>query len=114
MAVMYLGRIVELGETETLFRAPAHPYTAALLASVPRLVIADDALVSFDPIQGEIPSALSPPPGCHFAPRCPLARDVCRETAPPLKPLSENRPGAPRVAACHFAEDQLAKANAGV
>ncbi|WP_108257519.1 ABC transporter ATP-binding protein [Mangrovicoccus ximenensis] len=71
VAVMYLGRIVELGETQSVFGRPAHPYTAALLDSVPRIAAEGEALVEFKPIEGEIPSPLNPPPGCHFAPRCP-------------------------------------------
>ncbi|MGP1394254.1 MAG: ABC transporter ATP-binding protein [Inquilinaceae bacterium] len=102
MAVMYLGRIVELGETAAVFERPAHPYTAALLSSVPRLVLASDTLVAFEPIAGEIPSALNPPPGCHFAPRCPLAEARCTAEAPPLREVAPRR-----LAACHFSERQL-------
>jgi peptide/nickel transport system ATP-binding protein len=98
VAVMYLGRMVEMAEAAALFAAPAHPYTRALLASVPRLVLEDDALVSFEPIQGEIPSPLSPPPGCHFAPRCPLAEARCRSEVPRLRAV-----GGDRLAACHLA-----------
>jgi peptide/nickel transport system ATP-binding protein len=98
VAVMYLGRMVEMAEAAALFAAPAHPYTRALLASVPRLVLEDDALVSFEPIQGEIPSPLSPPPGCHFAPRCPLAEARCRSEVPRLRAVGEGR-----LAACHLA-----------
>ncbi|MEQ9609372.1 MAG: ABC transporter ATP-binding protein [Kiloniellaceae bacterium] len=104
MAVMYLGRVVEEGATEALFRTPAHPYTKALLASVPKLVLDDDALVRFEPIRGEIPSPLSPPPGCHFAPRCAFAQPAC-ETAPPLREAAPDH-----RAACHFAETVLRSA----
>ena len=102
MAVMYLGRIVEIGPAEEVFDQPAHPYTSALLSSVPRLVLEDEELVSFRPIEGEIPSALAPPPGCHFAPRCPLADTRCRETAPPLEPAGSDT----HQSACHFTERQ--------
>jgi peptide/nickel transport system ATP-binding protein len=105
VAVMYLGRVVELGETERVFTQPAHPYTAALLASVPKLVLDDDVLVSFVPISGEIPSPLAPPPGCHFAPRCPLVEAECRLQPPPLRQVA---PG--RLAACRLGERQLAAA----
>ena len=98
VAVMYLGRMVEMAEAAALFAVPAHPYTRALLASTPRLVLEDDALVAFEPIQGEIPSPLSPPPGCHFAPRCPLAEVRCRQEVPRLREI-----GAGRLAACHLA-----------
>jgi len=107
MAVMYLGRIVELGRTEETFAHPGHPYTAALLASVPKLVVEDDALVSFEPIEGEIPSPLSPPPGCHFAPRCPLAEGLCHREAPHLRQIAPRR-----LSACHFGERVLGRAAA--
>jgi oligopeptide/dipeptide ABC transporter ATP-binding protein len=72
MAVMYLGRIVEIGPAEEVFAAPAHPYTAALLASVPRLVLAESDLVSFEPIEGEIPSVATKFP-CSRPPAAPHA-----------------------------------------
>ncbi|MEO1294054.1 MAG: oligopeptide/dipeptide ABC transporter ATP-binding protein, partial [Pseudomonadota bacterium] len=67
VAIMYLGRIVESAPTEELFAHPRHPYTRALLAEAPRL---DQRRRAFEPIKGEIPSPLDPPPGCHFHPRC--------------------------------------------
>lgn len=103
LAVMYLGRVIEIGPADEVFRNPAHPYTAALLESVPRLVLEDDELVSYRPIEGEIPSALSPPPGCHFAPRCPLAEARCRADAPGLLEIGAGN----RRAACHFAARQM-------
>jgi peptide/nickel transport system ATP-binding protein len=102
MAVMYLGRLVELGPTDEVFANAAHPYTAALLASVPKLVLDADELVSFEPIEGEIPTPLAPPPGCHFAPRCPLAAANCVREAPPLRSVTNGR-----FAACHYSERQL-------
>ena len=94
VAIMYLGRIVEIAPTEELFRAPNHPYTQALLAEIPRL---DLRKTSYQPIQGEIPSPLTPPPGCHFHPRCPHASARCRTEAPLLKDVA---PG--HISACHL------------
>lgn len=94
VAIMYLGRIVELAPTEELFAEPNHPYTQALLREVPRL---DTRRRRFEPVKGEIPSPLDPPPGCHFHPRCPFAMDRCRDEVPLLKEVA---PG--RVSACHL------------
>ncbi|MEK7438505.1 MAG: oligopeptide/dipeptide ABC transporter ATP-binding protein [Pseudomonadota bacterium] len=94
VVIMYLGRIVESARTEEIFRAPNHPYTQALLTQVPRL---EARRMSFQPIVGEIPSPLDPPPGCHFHPRCPHALPRCREVAPELKEIA---PG--HAAACHL------------
>jgi peptide/nickel transport system ATP-binding protein len=98
VAVMYLGRIVEVAETAALYSAPAHPYTRALLDSVPKLRL-DEHASMFQAIAGEIPSPLSPPTGCYFHTRCPLAEDVCRKTAPPLIQAEDRR-----QVACHFAK----------
>lgn len=85
VAVMYLGRIVEIGAAGDVFRRPWHPYTQALLDSIPRLVTERGASIAFRPIAGEVPSAMSPPEGCHFHPRCALAAPRCREGAPELR-----------------------------
>lgn len=94
-AVMYLGRLVEIAQTRALFRSPQHPYTQALMASVPlpdptkpRLTLA---------VEGEVPSAIAPPPGCRFHTRCPHAKPVCRTEVPPLRVIA---PG--HEAACHL------------
>lgn len=97
IAIMYLGRIVELGPTEAVYAAPKHPYARALLDSVPKLVTDSDELVSFKPISGELPSPLSPPPGCHFHLRCPHAQPICRQAVPPM-----TGQGGERAVACHF------------
>ncbi len=89
LAVMYLGRIVEKGDSAALFNRPAHPYTRGLLSSVPRLMIDDEDIARFIPIGGELPSPLSPPPGCHFAPRCEWSDDRCMSDIPKLLPVLE-------------------------
>jgi peptide/nickel transport system ATP-binding protein len=94
VVVMYLGRVVEMAATGRLFEAPNHPYTQALLAEVPRI---DRRRRAFVPIQGEIPSPLAPPPGCHFHPRCPRAMARCSVEAPALREIF---PG--RWSACHL------------
>jgi len=85
VAIMYLGRIVEMSPTEALFDNPNHPYTQALLHEVPRL---DMRRRKFEPIKGEIPSPLDPPAGCHFHPRCPFAMPRCPEEQPMLKEIA--------------------------
>jgi oligopeptide/dipeptide ABC transporter ATP-binding protein len=97
VAVMYLGRIVEVGTTEELFRDPRHPYTRALLQSVPRLV--PGGAVEAPPIAGDPPSPIDLPTGCRFNPRCTLAQAACHTEEPALL---GTRGGAHR-AACHFA-----------
>jgi oligopeptide transport system ATP-binding protein len=87
VAVMYLGRVVELAECDELFDNPMHPYTRALLAAVPVPDPAVEATREFQPVQGEVPSPINPPPGCVFHPRCPLAIDRCRRVRPELREL---------------------------
>ena len=99
VAIMYLGRIVEIGGANAIYSNPLHPYTKALLASVPQLQLEDGSDVAFAPIQGELPSPLSPPPGCHFHLRCPFAEARCRVDIPDLRPAGDGR-----WAACHLFE----------
>jgi oligopeptide/dipeptide ABC transporter ATP-binding protein len=99
VAVMYLGKIVEIGPGEQVLSRPSHPYTQALLSAIPathpRLVR------QRKPLAGDIPSPLRPPSGCRFHPRCPKAQPLCSREAPPLRAL----PGDDgRDTACHFAE----------
>lgn len=94
VAVMYLGRIVELADTDTLFAQPAHPYTRALLDELPRI---DMRKKRFASLKGEVPSPLHPPSGCHFHPRCAQIQATCRSTRPPLIKV-----GAAHEAACLF------------
>jgi peptide/nickel transport system ATP-binding protein len=95
IAVMYLGRIVEHTDRETLFRKPLHPYTEALLAAVP--VPDPTARRAKRVLQGDVPSPLHPPAGCHFHTRCPYAEARCRSETPPLR---EIEPG--HHVACHL------------
>ncbi len=95
VAVMYLGRIVEIGDKETIYRRPMHPYTEALLAAVP--VPRPGRLRRRAAVQGEIPSPMNPPAGCAFHPRCPLATDRCRAEMPVLRQVAD------RDVACHLA-----------
>jgi peptide/nickel transport system ATP-binding protein len=95
VAVMYLGRVVELGDERELFERPLHPYTRALMAAVPEPGMASPTRTAFD---GDPPSPLSPPSGCSFHTRCPLVRDKCRRDQPAL---GEHVAG--HFARCHFA-----------
>jgi peptide/nickel transport system ATP-binding protein len=95
VAVMYLGRIVEQGPVPEIFDAPLHPYTQLLKASSP--VPDPDNAVAMRLQEGEPPSPVDPPPGCHFHPRCPFVMDRCKAVAPPLR---ETAPG--RTVACHL------------
>jgi peptide/nickel transport system ATP-binding protein len=94
--VMYLGKVVESGPAQQVYRNPSHPYTRALLASA---VDAGAIGKRPEPLQGEVPSPLNPPGGCRFHTRCPMATPVCRQTAPPDFNLGEGH-----VAACHVLE----------
>lgn len=98
VAVMYVGKIVELGETEDLYLNPKHPYTEALLSAVPK----PDPRSKAQPIllKGEIANPADPPSGCSFHPRCRYAKDICTQVVPPL---GEITPG--HFAACHFAKE---------
>ena len=98
VAVMYVGRLVEVAPTHKLYQKPKHPYTEALLGSIPR----PDHTHKKQriAITGEIPNPANPPSGCHFHPRCPYAQAICSQESPPLREVT---PG--QFAACHFSEE---------
>ena len=101
-AVMYLGRIVEIGPTEDLFSAPRHPYTQSLVSAAPKLSIRPRAERNRQAaVKGELPSPFAPPPGCAFHPRCPIAIERCKIETPSL--LAGSSGGAAWQTACHLA-----------
>ena len=96
IGVMYLGRIAELAPAESLFRRPRHPYTRALMEAIPDLDMTGRARI---PVGGEVPSPITPPTGCAFHPRCPLAGPRCKAERPELKPAGD------AMVACHAVEE---------
>ena len=98
VGVMYVGKMVEMAETQDLFANPKHPYTEALLSAVPKT----DPDVKMERIilQGEVPNPANPPSGCYFHPRCQYAKDICKRTAPEWREIT---PG--HYSACHFADE---------
>jgi oligopeptide/dipeptide ABC transporter ATP-binding protein len=97
VAVMYLGKIVEMAETEELFRNPKHPYTEALLSAVP--VPDPDYQRERIILKGDVPSPVNPPSGCYFHPRCPYAQPICKEQEPAFVNI-----GGEHFASCHFSQ----------
>jgi oligopeptide/dipeptide ABC transporter ATP-binding protein len=95
IAVMYLGKIVELGPTEEIFSRPLHPYTRALLSAIP-VPDPESRRVKII-LTGDVPNPINPPSGCRFHPRCEFAREICRTVEPPLGPTD----GGGRTVACH-------------
>jgi peptide/nickel transport system ATP-binding protein len=95
VAVMYLGKLVEIAESDTLYRSAAHPYTEALLASIPEPD--PDTKSDHAGLHGELPSPLHPPSGCRFRTRCPYAQDRCAQEEPPLREIVPHH-----WVACHF------------
>ena len=101
VAVMHAGQIVEVGAVRAIFARPRHPYTQALVRSIPRI----DRDVTMEPIPGMVPSLLAPPPGCRYADRCPRVLDVCRHDRPALRVATPNH-----EVACHAVEVEDATA----
>jgi oligopeptide/dipeptide ABC transporter ATP-binding protein len=97
IGVMYLGKVVEVGDAESVFRTPAHPYTQGLLDAVPIADPDEARRAKGATVRGELPSPADPPSGCRFRTRCPRAQDVCSEEEPLHRPFGERH-----TAACHF------------
>ncbi|HWJ67164.1 MAG TPA: ABC transporter ATP-binding protein [Nocardioides sp.] len=100
VAVMYAGRVAETNRTAEVFAHPLHPYSEALLASIPQLDAPPHTWLRA--IEGRPPNMAAPPPGCRFAPRCPRAQDVCRTELPELRDPRPAPDGSAHLAACHF------------
>ena len=98
VAVMYLGKIVELADADELYDNPRHPYTRALLAAVPSV---DGVKIAAPQVEGDVPSPIDIPSGCRFRTRCAFAQDICAAQEPPLAPFNGGPPT--HVSACHFA-----------
>ena len=101
VAVMYLGRIVELGSTRQIFENPQHPYTQALLSAIPNPDPRERGARQRVRLEGDVPSPINPPSGCHFHTRCPVAEARCKESYPEARRVGEGH-----VAACHLVEAQ--------
>lgn len=99
IAVMYLGKIAEIGTTEQIIDHPSHPYTQALLQSVPRVGVKRDS--DHVPLEGNVPSPIAPPTGCRFHTRCPIAETLCQQTEPQLELT-----GTGQLTACHFTQKE--------
>jgi peptide/nickel transport system ATP-binding protein len=88
VAVMYLGKIVEVGTVDQIWNNPSHPYTRALISAIPH---ADGTSFMPQDLPGDVPNPMSPPGGCRFHPRCPLAKEECKTQEPELRKLSDGR-----------------------
>jgi len=100
VAVMYLGKIVEYASGDELYAKPSHPYTRALISAIP---VPDlDAKKQRQVLKGDVPSPISPPSGCYFHPRCPLATERCSLEAPELRDIGSK--GKPHLVSCHYAQ----------
>ena len=112
VAVMYLGKIIEVGDRDSIYTRPRHPYTHALLSAVPEVSLDEEQAASGGRerirLAGDVPSPISPPSGCRFRTRCWKAQDKCATEEPPLIQLSGNLSG--HLTACHFPEDPTIEA----
>ena len=97
VVVMYLGKVVEHTTSDELYKNPRHPYTQALISSIPVPVVREKRKQAV--LEGDVPSPINPPKGCHFNPRCPYATDKCRNEAPPLKNVGSKE--VPHFVSCH-------------
>ena len=97
IGVMYLGKLVEMGPALEIYERAAHPYTRALIDTIPEPEVDRARANRGKHITGELASALHPPSGCRFRTRCPFAQEICSEEEPPLRPFGERH-----LAACHF------------
>ena len=98
IGVMYLGKLVEVGPADDVYRRPVHPYTKGLIDTIPVADPGAERAKEHQGVRGELPSAIAPPSGCRFRTRCPYAQDLCARTEPPLRPFNS----AGHLAACHF------------
>ncbi|MEY2987331.1 MAG: hypothetical protein RJB13_852 [Pseudomonadota bacterium] len=101
IAVMYLGKIIEHTSAKNLYEKPRHPYTQALISSIPEPTI--DRTKVKKTLQGDVPSPINPPPGCRFNTRCPYVKDKCRQSEPALQ--NKGTADDPHLVACHFADE---------
>ncbi|MER6731502.1 ABC transporter ATP-binding protein [Streptomyces puniciscabiei] len=110
VAVMYLGKIIEVGDRDSIYTRPRHPYTHALLSAVPEVNLSEDDTGARERIRlaGDVPSPISPPSGCRFRTRCWKAQERCATEEPPLIQISGNREG--HLTACHFPEEPTTEA----
>ncbi|MFD7684320.1 oligopeptide/dipeptide ABC transporter ATP-binding protein, partial [Streptomyces sp. NPDC060187] len=112
VAVMYLGKVIEVGDRESIYTRPRHPYTHALLSAVPEVELDGTGGDRRERIRlaGDVPSPISPPSGCRFRTRCWKAQDKCAQEEPPLVRLGGNSEG--HLTACHFPEEPSVAARA--
>jgi len=105
VAVMYLGRIVELSDSNSIYEQPLHPYTRALISAIPEPSVDDHGAEEEIYLEGELPNPASPPSGCHFHTRCPYATDLCKTKEPEYVDMGTDDNS--HMVACHYAEDFL-------